>query len=212
MYWFGGSSGLVSYVSDIDLLYALKVHDGTLPCKVWATIIMQDHDKYWFVHVLCNPPKNRGKYACPKYSPPRNGGPSKIPRVCLSEHPVLAEFQYIKMMTVMILKRLNKHTERVNNLQPVAKGPIYHKWWQHTKLVKYMSHEVVKIGCITLSRPLLTYKTFQWLPILLSCTMIPSRITESHWRIKSFSTYHYLTRTTGAEEGVLLVYVLCLYY
>ena len=151
MYRFGGSSGSVSFWSDIDLLHAVKVNEGSLPRKVWATVIMRDKDKYWFAHVKCNPVENCCKYACPKYSPPRDGGPFKMPQVCLSKHPVLTEFQYIKMWTVMILECLNKYRER-DDFQPVAKGPILHELiaikkarevYKSSNMIDWMHHFVL---------------------------------------------------------------------
>ena len=46
LYRLCGSSGPVSAVSDINLLHVLRDHEATLPCKVWASIIMKDKDKY----------------------------------------------------------------------------------------------------------------------------------------------------------------------
>ena len=85
LYIFCGSSGPVSAVSDINLLHILRDHEATLPRKVWASIIMKDKDKYWIAYVKCNPSKSVSKYACPKYSPPMDGGSFDIPIICLSK-------------------------------------------------------------------------------------------------------------------------------
>ena len=139
LYRFCCSLGPVSAVSNIDLLHVLRDHEATLPCKVWVSIIMKDNDKYWIAYVKCNPSKNVSKYACPKYSPPRDGGSFEMPTICLYKHPVLADFQYVEMLSIIILDCLNKHRERIL-LPLVARGPIHHEMMTiHTALEVYKS-------------------------------------------------------------------------
>ena len=92
MYRFCGLSGQVSALSDIDIFHVLRDQEGSLPSKVWANITMHDIDRYYVGYVKCNPHKNACKYACPKHCPQRDGGLFKMPEMCLSKHPLLAEF------------------------------------------------------------------------------------------------------------------------
>ena len=135
MYIFGGSLGKVSYETDLDILRVLKDHEGSLPRHVRANIIMRDVDRYWFGYSKCNPQPGKSKYGCVKYSPPKDGGSFHMPEICLTRHQVLADFQYIKMWTVMIIDSLNKH-RKINDHQPVATGPIQYEFktiWTHAK-------------------------------------------------------------------------------
>ena len=50
-----------------------------------------------------------------------------MPGICLTRHLVLADFQYTKMWTVMIIDSLNKH-RKINDHQPVTAGPIQHEY------------------------------------------------------------------------------------
>ena len=123
---FCGSSGMVTYQSDADLLRVLADHSGACPRKTWGSVIIRGTDRYYIVYHRCNPKTSSSTFTHVEYCPPKDGGQFTMPDVFLSMHPVLGDVTYCKMLSVMILNSLNEYRLK-NNEQPTAVGPIDHE-------------------------------------------------------------------------------------
>ena len=123
---FGGSSGMVTYQSDADLLRVLADHRGACPRKTWGSVILRGTDRYFVVYHRCNPDTSSSTFTHVEYCPPKDGGQFTMPDVFLSMHPILGDVTYCKMLSVMILNSLNEYRLN-NNEEPTAVGPIEHE-------------------------------------------------------------------------------------
>ena len=120
---FCGSSGLTTPDSDRNLLTVLLSHEGTLPRKIFSTIIIRDTSCYHIIYRKGNIKSDKSPYAHVCYSPPQEGGPFSMPDNCISLHPILSELTYVKMFSVSILTEYN-FQRVIRGELPVAIGPL----------------------------------------------------------------------------------------
>lgn len=114
-----GSSGLVNPQSDMDLAALIHSHIGLLPRPLKECVVFRHPLKYYIVYRS----RLTGTLKHTYYSPPRVGGQLRMPPNLVAQHPVLAEFTYLKMFAVLIVESLNKHRV-TNGLLPTATGAV----------------------------------------------------------------------------------------
>ena len=118
-----GSSGKVTPASDRDIISVLHEHEGAVPRKLYAVIILRGEDRYYLVYRRINPTPDSSIYTYTYYCPPKDGGAFKMPKVCSSTFFPLADLTYNKMMAVMLLEQINLFLKK-EGLPSVAGGPL----------------------------------------------------------------------------------------
>ncbi len=118
-----GSSGKVTSASDKDILSVLHEHEGAIPRKVYAVIILRGEDRYYLVYRRVNPKDGDDFFTSTHYCPPKDGGSFKMPKICSSTFFPLADLTYNKMMAVLLLQQVNILFKN-EGLGSVAEGPM----------------------------------------------------------------------------------------
>ena len=78
---------------------------------------------YTLTYCRVNPEDGSSKVASHRYCPPQHGGSFAMVPALLERYPLLIEFSYLKMVTVMVLITLNKR-RKLNGLTEVTEGSI----------------------------------------------------------------------------------------
>ena len=118
-----GSSGYITYASDKDIIAVLDEHEGSLPRRLYAVIILRCRERYVLIYRRVNPLPGSPLFASTHYSPPKDGGSFKMPKICSSTFFPLADFTYNKMMAVLLLQQIIFFLEK-EGLRSVATGPL----------------------------------------------------------------------------------------
>jgi hypothetical protein len=113
----GGSSGKVTNVSDHDLIDCIHDVPGLCPRKLRGVLILRGVFTYFLVYRNVK----SSSFVCYQYPPPKEGGSFNLPSYLIYCYPVLAEFGYLKMIAIEILRSLNSHRAR-KGMSPVAQG------------------------------------------------------------------------------------------
>lgn len=117
-----GSSGKVSPESDRNLLYFLSYHEGILPRLAHGCVIIRGEDRYYFCYAKVTPSSSTN-HVIWEYTPPKDGGQFRMPNICLSMFPPIAEMVYLKTLAVSVLVHYNQYRNE-NNQAAVASGPL----------------------------------------------------------------------------------------
>ena len=115
----GGSSGVVDYFTDKELARFVHDHPGLCPRPLQNCLILRNKCKYQILYHG----KKSSSLKKTFFSPPRNGGQLKMPPGLLASYPVLAEFTYLKILGVLILKSLNEVRDS-RALLPISVGVV----------------------------------------------------------------------------------------
>jgi len=99
----GGSSGKLSNQSDQKLIDCIHDVPGMCPRKLRGVLILRGVLTYFLVYRNVK----SSSFVCYMYPPPKEGGSFNLPPFFLYSHPVLAEFTYLKMIAIEILRSLN---------------------------------------------------------------------------------------------------------
>jgi len=118
-----GTGGRVSEQSDIDLMFAMRESESSLPRKLGACKIVRNKYFYHIFYKKIQPKPGTNHIALITYSPPKDGGSFLLNPAAMEHFPFLGEFSYLKMVATLVILELN--LLRVSeNLQPIASGPL----------------------------------------------------------------------------------------
>ena len=102
---YGGSGGVTSSVSDIDLMRFMKQHHSSSPLKSAALKIVRRPLGYDIYYISANESERSCKRV--PYSPPRKGGNFRLRLKHFKKFPFLADFAELKIIAVRIVSALN---------------------------------------------------------------------------------------------------------
>ena len=137
-----GTAGKVNSQSDRDLT-DLMACTAMTPRVPHACLILKDTFKYHILYMG----QDRRTVKHIFYSPPKPGGSFQLPDHMLDDVPILAEFTYLKMLAVLIVKKINLVREKAMNLQPIASRVVE---CEYQKIVKSrMRYNQLKTDQIT---------------------------------------------------------------
>ena len=100
-----GTNGRVNYQSTRDILCLLAKGDKLLPNKAGACLILPGEKYYWIFYNRHEKENGKSPIAMYKYSPPQTGGSVRLHPNALDVLPVIGEFEYVKMISVLTSSR-----------------------------------------------------------------------------------------------------------
>lgn len=127
----GGSSGKVTNQSDQDLVDCIHDVPGMCPRKLRGVLILRGQFTYFLVYRNVK----SSSFVCYQYSPPKEGGSFNLPSYLLYRYPVLAEFAYLKMMAIEIIRSLNNYRAS-KGMSLVAQGIVQCESMKLSKALK----------------------------------------------------------------------------
>ena len=118
-----GTGGCVSEQTDIDLMFAMRESESSLPRKLGACKIVRNIYFYHIFYTKIQPKPGTKPIGHITYRPPKDGGSFLLNPAAMEQFPFLGEFSYLKMVATLVILELN--LLRVSeNLQPIASGPL----------------------------------------------------------------------------------------
>jgi hypothetical protein len=103
-----GTNGRVNDQSTRDILSLLAKDDKLLPSKAGACLILPGEKYYWIFYKCHEKKSGKSPIVMYKYSPPQTGGSVRLHPNALDVFPVIGEFEYVKMISVLLLNEMNR--------------------------------------------------------------------------------------------------------
>jgi len=118
-----GTNGLVNDQSTRDILSLLAKDNKLLPNKAGACLILPGEKQYWIFYKRHKKKIGRSPIAMYKYSPPQTGGAIKLHPNVLDVFPVIREFEYVKMISVLLLHEINERETFLSG-KPISRNAV----------------------------------------------------------------------------------------
>jgi hypothetical protein len=90
------------------ILSLLAKDDKLLPNKAGSCLILLGEKHYWIFYKSQEKRSGKSPIAMYKYSPPQTGGSVRLHQNALDVFPVIGEFEYVKMISVLLLNEMNR--------------------------------------------------------------------------------------------------------